>query len=257
MVPSSLAGVALFVVLLAPGLAFVLRRERFVPPQDQSAFRETLRVIFVSVVCLALTGLLAAGLRSLYPHRTPDVGALVRSPATFARAHYVQLTWWALALLAFATLVAVVLADPRIARRLKRAGKSRVARWLTGSRYASVSPNPAVYDLMHLYDNTEAGRGPITVSAQMTDGTLVQGSLHSYDFGTDDEEGNREFILSEPKLRTRDGQTHQTGAQFVVVSNRNFTRLDVTHLAPRVTAPSATAGKPWHGILPPDPPPSS
>lgn len=239
-------------VLLAPGLAFVLRRERVVPAQDESAFRESLRVIFVSVLCVTVTGLLAAGIRALYPQATPDFGALVRSPAGFARAHYVQLTWWALAMVAFSTLIAAVAADPRIARKVRRAGRSRVARWLTGSTYAAITPTAALYGLVHMFDHTEAGRGPVYVSATMADGTLVHGSLHSYDVGTAQEQAD--IVVSKPRLTTKDGKTHEYGAQFAVLSARNVTRLDLTHLAPVMPAtPAATRRRPWRGLLEPDP----
>jgi Family of unknown function (DUF6338) len=203
------------------------------------------------VVCVTLTGLLLAGLRGLYPRETPDVGALIRNPAAFGRAHHAQLAWWSVALVAVATIVAVIAADPRIARRLKRAGTSRPARWLTGSRFAHIKPSPALYELIHLYDQTESGPGPVSVTAQLTDGTLVHGSLHSYDVGTDDEE--RDFVLAEPSLTTLDGKTHKYGAQFAVISGRTLARLDVTHLAPRVTAAPEPPRGPWRGVLPPDP----
>jgi hypothetical protein len=253
LVPSSLVGLALFVVLLAPGLAFALRREHVVPPQEQSAFRESLSVIFVSVVCVTLTGLLAAVVRRAWPRTTPDVGELIRSPGAFARAHYVQLTWWALGLLAFATLLATLAADPRIARYLKRAGKSRAARWLTGSTQARISSNTAIYNLVHLHDDAKFGRVRLRVTAQMTDGTIVGGYLHSYDTGTDEQDDD--IVLSEPELTTTNGKTNPTHAQYAVISARNFTRLDVTPVlqreAPR--APTGKASRPWQGVLPPDP----
>lgn len=252
MVPSSLVGLALFVVLLAPGLAFALRREHFVPPQEQSAFRESLSVIFVSVVCVTLTGLLAAVLRAVWPRATPDVGALIKSPGPVARAHYVQLTWWALGLLAFATLVGILAADPRIARHLKRAGQSRSGRWLTGSTHARISSNPAMYNLVHLHGDARSGRIRIRVTAQMTDGTIVGGYLHSYDIGTDDQRDD--IVLAEPELTTTNGKTNPTRAQYAVISAQNFTRLDVTPVMLR--RPAAAAGKvdrPWQGVLPSDP----
>jgi Family of unknown function (DUF6338) len=254
LVPSSLVGLALFVVLLAPGLAFALRREHVVPPQEQSAFRESLSVIFVSLVCVTLTGLLAAALRTVWPRNTPNVGALIRTPGTFARAHYVELSWWALGLLAFATLVAMLAADPRIARHLRRAGKSRAARWLTGSTHARISSNTAMYNLVHLHDDAKSGRVRIRITAQMTNGTIVGGYLHSYDTGTDEQDDD--IVLSEPQLTTTNGKTRPTRAQYAVISAQNFTRLDVTPVLRRSAALGATIGKtnrPWRGVLPPDP----
>jgi hypothetical protein len=253
LVPSSLVGLALFVVLLAPGLAFALRHERVVPAEEESAFRESLRVIFVSVVCVTLTGLLAAAIRSRYPHSTPNVGTLVRSPAGYARSHYAELTWWALAAVGFATLLAVVAADPRITRNLSRAGESRVARWLTGSTHANIKQGTAVYGLVHMFDNTKSGRGRVHITATMTDGTLVHGYLKSYDVGADE---HGEFVLSEPMLTTKNGQTPYD-AHYAVISSSNFTRLDLTHLAP--AAATVKPRQSWLGLLEPDPeaPPSA
>src|SRR4051812_26395191 len=116
MVPSSLVGVVVFVVLLAPGAAYVLRYEKRVPGRPSSVFRETLRVVLVSVACLTVTALLFVGLRFLSPTHTPNVRGLIRNPNGFFRDHHVQLLWWSLALIAFATIVAAVAADPRLIR---------------------------------------------------------------------------------------------------------------------------------------------
>ncbi|MFC4092977.1 MULTISPECIES: DUF6338 family protein [Micromonospora] len=80
MIPTSAIGLVLFVTLLSPGLAYVLRHEQVVPAQSLSAFRETLRVVFMSVVCLTATGLLFAVLRFFLPRHTPNVRGLIRDP---------------------------------------------------------------------------------------------------------------------------------------------------------------------------------
>lgn len=119
MIPSTPAGVALLLILIAPGLAYVLRREKSVPTGPRTAFREALQVIFVSVVSLAGIGLLATLVRVIAPKRTPNVRGLIRDPGPFARDHHVQLAWWSLGLLVSATLLAWLVADPRVARKLQ------------------------------------------------------------------------------------------------------------------------------------------
>jgi uncharacterized protein DUF6338 len=86
----------MLLVLRAPGLAYVLRREKVVPTGPRTAFREALQVIFVSVACLTAVGLLATLLRVIAAGHTLDVRGLVQAWASFARGHHVQLAWWVL-----------------------------------------------------------------------------------------------------------------------------------------------------------------
>jgi hypothetical protein len=113
LVPSSFAGLILFILLLAPGFAYVLRVEKSVPNRDFSAFRETLRVVFVSIVCLFSTGLLFTVLRWLWPEHTLDIRGLIRDPEEFSREHHVQLAWWSIGFITAATLLGACAADPR------------------------------------------------------------------------------------------------------------------------------------------------
>src|SRR6266516_1768453 len=130
MVPSSLLGLVLFVVLLAPGLAYVLRHERVVPARSYSGFRETLRVVFVSVASLTVTGVLLAVVRGIFPTYTPDVGEVVRTPSEAIRNHDASLGWWSLGTVLFATLLASVAADSRVVRLLRRSSRAKQVRWL-------------------------------------------------------------------------------------------------------------------------------
>lgn len=233
MIPSSLLGLALFVVLLAPGLAFVLRHERVVPTRSYSAFRETLRVVFVSVACLAIVGLVVAGLRWLLPASTPNIGGLIQHPAAFARRHYVQLAWWTLATVAIATALGAIASDPRVVRRLQSGAKTRPIRLLTGSTKTSIDAISAWHRVAHVFDDDNPG--PIVVGAQMDDGTYVEGRLFSFNAAGDEDE-NREMILSGPlHLTTTNGRRAPYAAQFTVISARHIVRLDITHLPPAAT----------------------
>src|SRR5687767_14797027 len=103
-------------MLMAPGPVYVLRHERAVPTGPRSVLRETLRVAFVSVTILVVTGLLVTLLRWMYPKHTPNVRGLIRAPSAFWREHHVQLAWWTFAIIAFSTLLAWIWADPRLVR---------------------------------------------------------------------------------------------------------------------------------------------
>lgn len=236
-IPSSLLGAALLIVLFVPGLAYVLRHERAVPAQSYTPFREALRVVFVSAACLTVAAIFAAGLRWLFPRNTPNFHGLVQHPSSFAREHYVQLAWWALALIALATILAVVAADPRIVRIQRRLARTRVCRLLTGSTDASISPVSAWYRVVHLYDGDDPG--PIFVGAQLDDGTYIEGQVFSFSPGVDGDE-NREIVLSAPlRLTTVNGRVVPFGAQFTVISARHIVRLEVNHLKPKANAATA------------------
>lgn len=247
MVPSSLLGVALFLVLLAPGLAYVLRYEKAVPGGPRSAFRETLRVVFVSVASLTITGLLTTLARWAFPHYTVDVGGLVRAPVPFARHHHVQLAWWSFGLLVFATLLAWIAADPRLIRVARYVGARRPVRWLTGVQVTDIAE---VSTWWRVFEEQKHGSGITNVGVLQDNGSYVQGTLLSYSTSTVDYE-KRELILTTPLvLVTADGQAHPLQVHMVVIAGRNIVRLDVTHLS---------AGPADHGRQPdqPDDAPSS
>jgi hypothetical protein len=224
LVPSSALGLLLFVTVLAPGLAYVLRHERSVPAVAHSAFRESLRVLFASVVCLGVTALLFAILHWVAPMGSPDVNRLVQDPSAYVRANYVHVAWWSVGLIVFATLLGFLAADPRFVSRASRARASRAARALVGA--TPISPSSGL--TIALTDMKE-GEGETFVGAQMNDGSYVQGYLISYN-SHNIEDGNRDIVITRAQMRTRAGTLHSIGSTFTVISARCIDRLDVTHL---------------------------
>jgi hypothetical protein len=235
-IPSSVAGLLLFVVLLAPGLAYVLRHERVVPARSHSPFRESLRIVFVSVACLLATGLIATALRSALPKHTPNVRGLVIDPLEYWRGHHVELAWWALAFILFATLLGATAADRRAVRLGRWLGGKRPITWVTGATNTDISSVSAWYKVMHIYDDDRPG--PILVGAAMDDGTYVEGWVMFFNIAADEDE-DREILLGAPlHLTTQDGRRHAYAAQFTVISARHIVRLDVSHVDPDPAAPT-------------------
>lgn len=231
MIPSTPLGVALLLVLIAPGLAYVLRREKVVPTGPRTAFREALQVIFVSVVSLATVGILATLLRVLLPNHTPDVRRLVHEPGAFARGHHVQLAWWAFGLFAAAVLLAWAMADPRIAAASK---KSWIC-WLTGAGTGDIADVSAWWNALEVLKTP--GTQNTNVGVLQGNGSYIQGTLVSSTAGNLDYD-KRELILTAPLIYiTAEGVKHELEVQMVVISGRDITRLDVTHLPP-TTAPN-------------------
>lgn len=226
MVPNSLAGLLIFIVMLAPGLAYVLRHERVVPARSYTAFRETLRVVYVSVVCLVITALAFAGLRWRLPNRTPDIHALVVDPDKYAREHYVELAWWAFGLILFATLVGAGAADKRVVAMWKRVTGWRATRWIIGK--PSIGHTSAWYTAFHLRDR-EPGRTWLGV--QMDDGSYMEGELFSFNVAADEDE-NRELVLMRPHVTKGDHVRLPMLQDLTILSARHIVRIDVTRIAP-------------------------
>jgi hypothetical protein len=233
LIPSTAAGFALFVLLLAPGLAFVLRHERVVPAQSYSAFRETLRVVFVSVACLVTAGLAFAALRWALPRYTLDVRAFVQDPAGFAKGHHVSVAWWSLAFIGYATLIGAVAADPRVLERLWSWRSKMLAQALLGSTDGRIR-NLSAWDRAMGELRPEDAR--VFAGVQMVDGSYVQGYVASYSPRTSDDE-NRDLLLAAPEMRTADGKLHPLGATLTVISARHIQRLDISHILDDQAAP--------------------
>src|SRR4029453_14306244 len=110
--PTTLSGLLLFVALLSPGFCFLLRRERVVAGRRLSAFRETVAIVFASVVTLGVAFGLFTLVHLLLPTHTPDVGRLVRTSGGYAKQEYAYLSLWAIGVLLSACLLAFAAAKP-------------------------------------------------------------------------------------------------------------------------------------------------
>src|SRR5580658_3780604 len=124
--PTTLTGLLVFVVLLLPGFAYLVGKERNGTERRASPFGETVAVVAASVtsevVVLALFGIV----RWLGPSVTPNAGALIRHPAAYlagtdtSHGHYAQVAIWLLGMLLLATVVAYGATWPPIRRLASR-----------------------------------------------------------------------------------------------------------------------------------------
>lgn len=197
--PSTLLGLALFVVLLAPGLAFVLARERRLPERSLSVFRET---AVVGCVSLAADLVVLAGfalLRVIAPGLTVDVGALVRAPGAYLRTGYLAVFWWSVALLAVATGLAVAAGSGLLRGLLVRTGLRRLA----GPVGVHDSGASAWWLLFNEHPDTD-----IHLGCLLDDGSFVSGWLHSFSTLSTDT-ADRDLTLA-PPIQYRPPGTDET-----------------------------------------------
>lgn len=233
--PSTVLGLVLFVVGLAPGLAFVLLRERVAPQRALSPFRETAIVLCVSIAAAVFALALFAVLRAAAPSITPDVGSLVRDPAQFVRTSYVSLFWWSIALLGLATAAAGLVGSGALRRLLARLPRSPVDPVL--------APHEAGVSAWWLAfrDQPDAD---VHVGCLLTDGSFVSGFLMSFSNAAEDS-GDRDLTLAADldrpiKFRAA-GQLDTVelpGVGAVVVAARQTSLIFVSYLPkPAVSGP--------------------
>jgi hypothetical protein len=220
--PSTLAGLAIFVISLAPGLTYVMTRQRVAPQQTMTAIRETAQLICVSLFLDIAILILFAGVRALWPSGTPDIDRLVREPAVYLRESY-SLVWiWSVALLAVAVVTAAL-----IGSGLMRGILSRLPG--VGVRPA-VTPHESGVSAWWLLFQEKPGRR-IHVGCNLDDGSYVSGWLAAFSTTVDDT-GDRDLTLAAP-LRYRPKGVAVTeelaNTSAVVVSARKITLLHVSY----------------------------
>lgn len=209
--PTTITGLVLLVVLLLPGLTFVIVRERKGSERRPTPFRETGTVVFCSVLTELAVLLVFAIARGVMPHLTPDVGRLVREGAPYAQVHYAELVWWAGGLLSAACALAAVVA----------------------ASTAGVPHSSAMSAWWVMFEKWYPGESPL-VGCVLEDGSYVEGRLASFNVSSDDLP-DRDLVLVEPlKYRAPgalDTQDFPWGS--VCVSARRIVSMFVSYpLAP-------------------------
>ncbi|MCP2167297.1 DUF6338 family protein [Goodfellowiella coeruleoviolacea] len=225
--PSTLLGLAIFVICLAPGLAFIVARQRIAPQQTVSALRETAQLVCVSLVADVAVLALFGVLRSVWPEHTPDVGRLVRQPGEYLRESYLSVAWWTVGLLVLATLLTWL------------AGSGRLRRLV---RLPPVAPHESASSAWWLLFQDRPGRR-VHLGCVLEDGSYVSGWLASYNTSIN-ETGDRDLTLAAPiRYRAKDAReaTELADTSAVVVSARQVALLFVSYQSTAGRAPDRAA----------------
>lgn len=229
--PTSLAGLLFFVVLLLPGFVYTVSRERFGVERKLPALRETASAVAISV--FTELGVLIA----TWPlwSWVLDVDRLIKEPRKYFGARPGLLASWFLGLLFLATAVAFALTLPKL-RTI------RPLRWVAGP-YPHPSTSSAWWTLFEDYPNRAIPpkSSDIYVGCALDDGSYIDGLLSSFNTLAEDAP-DRDLILLAP-IRHR-GTTSDTAkehsASAVCISARRIVTMFVTYPPP----PPATCPAP-------------
>jgi hypothetical protein len=180
MIPSTLTGILLFLVLLLPGFVFITLRERHQPTRKLSVFRETSIVVAATIAAYVLPSLvvfiavlLSAGIRS-------EVAHALGGPAEYAAAHPFR---------AFGTLAIWVIVGAALGALLG-------SRWLRP--FLVGTPGGSAWWKLFQPDKTViSGDFSTEVTATLEDGSVITGTLYSWNRDAEDTP-DREFTLQAP-----------------------------------------------------------
>jgi hypothetical protein len=226
--PTTLAGLLIFVIALSPGFCYILRRERIFVSRDFSTFRESASVILGSILSLGISLSVFSIFRSIFPKHTPDIGALVRTPKLYIDAHYAYLAWWGVAILATACIISVI--APHVFRWWSEQDlRSKLPDWASkhiGSGQ-DIKLVPAWWEVFEA--NPDKSR---RVVCKLEDGSHVEGVLHTYSHASN-ETGDRDFVLGAPLIiRDPDGDALKEDVGGLVISAKRLMYLYVDYIDP-------------------------
>lgn len=218
--PTTLTGLLLFVVMLLPGFAYLVGKERHGTERRLSPFRETVAIVAASVTSELVVLVVFAGIRVLRPSLTPDVGALIRNGRDYLLgsdghpAQYAIVALWGTGLLAVATLGAYFSTKPKVRRPLeskpirrwveKRPELKGIVEKLTRQPYPHDSTVSAWWIL---FERWPYGRD-IQVACTLDDGSAVRGQFGSFNISAEDSP-DRDLILKEPIFYRPPGESAQ------------------------------------------------
>ncbi|MFC5834404.1 DUF6338 family protein [Nonomuraea insulae] len=221
--PATFIGLLLFVILLMPGFAHSVIRDRNRAKPPLSPVREVIGIAYVSVLADGAALLFFTLLRIMWPTGTPDIGALVRDPDGYTRVHYASLGWWSLAVLALAVILASISASTGLRRISDR---SAVLRRIVPSAQHDSAASAWVL-LFNQYPDMR-----VHIGCFLDDDSYVAGWLMSFNWSVE-ESADRELVLTDPiTYRPPKGTTETvlSGVGAVSVSARRINLLMVSYL---------------------------
>ena len=177
-IPTTLSGIFLFLVVLIPGFIYVSVREGHRPIRKLSAFRETAAVVSASAASYVPVVVVFAVLALTVPSFNGEVGQALADPEKYYVAHAYRSIGGLLAFVATGSVVAFLRGRHRAFSRKADAGAS--AWWQVFSS-----------------DNGNEPHAVRRVSVYLKDGSMLVGNLKSFN-NEAEEHADRDLILQTP-----------------------------------------------------------
>ena len=217
--PSTPLELILFFWLIVPGLVYVLQRRRMSQIRLESAFVETARIVFVSVI----VDMLAIGtlelVRLFKPSGTPDLKSLlVDNWRKQLSSHWTLDIWWAVGSVLIASLFAYA-----------------VARW--GNEFVPFVGGGSAntpYNAWWKYFRQDADDNFVGVRLDLQDNRFVEGYVVWFSSEVNDV-SDRDLVIQYPKMLF-DQQLKSTGYDYMIISAREIKRIHFVYTSAPPTA---------------------
>lgn len=237
--PTTLTGLLLFVVLLLPGFAYLVGKERHGGSRQLSAFRET-----VSIVAASVTSELAVLIL------TTPIWAGILDVETVTEEEPVTLVLWGTGLLLLSTLGAYVSTWPRtrqgptrwplVSKPAKWIEGHAPAKWLTDGRHRTY-PHPTEQSMWwrlfwdrpsEIAEAHKIKTKPLVrAGCILADGSMVEGTVADFNRAVDDNP-DRDLILIAPiKYVPPTGREQTLRSQAACLAARDIKTLLVRYCA--------------------------
>jgi hypothetical protein len=206
--PSTLGGLAIFVVFLTPGFLNYVQRRRRVPQRALSPLVEVSTFVSISV----FTNLLALGLfalvRWITPDHSPNVEQMLTEGATYIDPRVGYIAAWSAGVLVVSCALAVLIGSGKL---------------------PFPELTPVIINTSAWYQVFESGPADakVFVGCDMDDGSYISGYLDWYNTDVD-EVADRDLVLAAPIEINAEGETTETGFPRMILSARNIERLSVS-----------------------------
>jgi hypothetical protein len=220
MVPTTTSAIAVFVLLVSPGLVFELLWQRSRPRRDESTFVEVSRVLLAGVVFSGSATLVIMILDVLISGTAPELPVLVGEGSDYVAQHPG---------LSLGTLITVVTAAVCL---------SIAAHDLLTPRNARRIVQETVW---HTAFSRLAGPGSrVFLSVQLKDGSTITG--YSAGYSTEPDPAMRDLLLTAPLAIRLSGQKDATPLdsawQSMVLSGAEICNIAASYIAPTRPVPA-------------------
>lgn len=214
MVPLTASAVAVFMLLVSPGLVFELLWQRSRPRRDESTFVEISRVLLAGLVFSGLATLAMVVIGALIPGAAADLPALVADGAGYVARHPG---------LTLGTLVTVVIVAMCLA--------IAVHDLLTPRNVRSIVQET----VWHTAFSRLAGPGSrVFLSVQMKDGSTITG--YSAGYSTEPDPAKRDLLLTAPLAirlsEQKDATPLDDAWQSMVLPGAEIRNIAASYIAP-------------------------
>jgi hypothetical protein len=216
--PTTIAGIALYVFSLFPGFAFIFAREGHQPSTKRSVLRESATIILVSTICEVLLALVVV-LVSVF---VPEVSRVIKETAegdfSWARNNFQWTATGIVVFLAFSTVLGFLAGS----KRVHDAGLHRL--WDT----ALVARDSSAWGTAF----NKYPRAKVLLGIELKSGGYVQGFLFEFDNSADRDPHRTLTLSGELKYRPAGAKelSEPTGFGLVVVEASEIEVLLVAYV---------------------------